>query len=40
MGEVIQNKMCVGCNRGFYSFNSSSLQCQKCFTHGICNGTN
>lgn len=32
--------MCVGCPRGYFSFNSSNTVCQRCFLNGVCNGTN
>lgn len=38
LGESVINNMCVGCNRGFYTYNSSANGCQKCFAHGVCNG--
>lgn len=32
LGESIVNNMCVGCNKGYYSYNSSQIGgCNKCF---------
>ncbi|TNV87891.1 hypothetical protein FGO68_gene17182 [Halteria grandinella] len=37
-GEVLQNRKCISCLRGSYSFDPSKIQCESCMAHATCLG--
>ncbi|CDW85269.1 UNKNOWN [Stylonychia lemnae] len=38
IGEVLQNNMCVFCQKGTFSLDPSQTQCQRCLDQTTCNG--